>query len=518
MSIVEDVMSTWSLRAKLVVTSLCAIGAATLICTLVQRSIIRQQGIDLTRGSMRGVLLGAENIRESVSAMRNDGVFRPDLLNATGTAGNSDAKVFQTVPVVAAWRAIELVAAREGYQFHIAARSPRNAKHQPRPEELAILNHLESGSAEDYFGVDEERGEVVYARPIRLSKDCLACHGHPQNSPSGNGRDVLGFPMENWTAGQIHGVFVLRSSLSRLTPAIQASMRTALYWILPLAALVGVLVGWIVNRISLRLSGIASILGQGARNVDQATVQLSASATALAQGASEQAASIEETSATSEQINAMARKNSDNSRRAVELVGRSQGEFVHANHALNDMVTAMSDIEAQSGRISKIIKVIDEIAFQTNLLALNAAVEAARAGEAGMGFAVVADEVRNLAQRSAQAARDTTAMIEESISKSSAGKLRMDQVASSIRVVTDESAGIRALVEDMHAASLEQAKGIDIITRALNRMDQVTQSTAAHAEEGASAAVQLGAQSETLRDMVHQLAAVVEGEAALSHR
>jgi len=165
----------------------------------------------------------------------------------------------------------------------------------------------------------------------------------------------------------------------------------------------------------------------------------------------------------------------------------------------------------RAAKISKIIKVIDEIAFQTNILALNAAVEAARAGEAGMGFAVVADEVRNLAQRCAQAARDTADLIEGAISKSNDGKVKVDQVAAAIREITVESAKVRTLVDEVNLGSQEQARGIEQIGKAIGQMEQVTQKIAANAEESASAAEELNAQSETLRDVVDRLTALVGG-------
>jgi len=171
----------------------------------------------------------------------------------------------------------------------------------------------------------------------------------------------------------------------------------------------------------------------------------------------------------------------------------------------------MAEINTQSDKISKIIKVIDEIAFQTNILALNAAVEAARAGEAGMGFAVVADEVRNLAQRCAQAAKDTTALIEESIAKSSGGKTKVDQVAATIHAVTSEASRIKELVEQVNQGSAEQARGLDQISKAISQMEQVTQSTAATAEESAAAAEELNAQSDTLRSVVNRLSAMIGG-------
>jgi methyl-accepting chemotaxis protein len=178
----------------------------------------------------------------------------------------------------------------------------------------------------------------------------------------------------------------------------------------------------------------------------------------------------------------------------------------------------MGDIKASSDKVAKIITVIDEIAFQTNILALNAAVEAARAGEAGMGFAVVADEVRNLAQRCAQAAKDTAALIEESIAKSNDGKVKVDQVAVAIRAITEESAQVKTLVDEVSLGSQEQTRGIEQVAKALTQMEQVTQQSAANAEESAAAAEELTAQASTLLDVVAQLSAMVGAGTAESGR
>ena len=259
---------------------------------------------------------------------------------------------------------------------------------------------------------------------------------------------------------------------SRVTVSAGAAGRLWTWAILLVAVASGAALALIVVRgVDRVLVQSVSELQEGAEQVASAASQVSSSSQSLAQGSSEQAASLEETSASSEEINSMARKNTENSREAAGLVSKSQQKFVQANQALHQTVAAMAEINTQSGKISKIIKVIDEIAFQTNILALNAAVEAARAGEAGMGFAVVADEVRNLAQRCAQAAKDTASLIEESIAKSNDGKTKVDQVAAAIREITEESANIKILVDEVNLGSQEQARGIEQIGKAITQME-----------------------------------------------
>ena len=267
-----------------------------------------------------------------------------------------------------------------------------------------------------------------------------------------------------------------------------------------------------IRTLSRTLRQTVSELTQAATQTASAASQVSSSSQSLAQGSSEQAASLEETSASSEEISSMARKNSENSRDAAGLVTQSQQKFLQTNQSLDLMVAAMSEIDTQSGKISKIIKVIDEIAFQTNILALNAAVEAARAGEAGMGFAVVADEVRNLAQRSAQAARDTASLIEESIVKSKDGKAKVDQVAAAIHAISEDSARVKTLVDEVNLGSEQQVSGIEQIGKAIIQMEQVTQSTAANAEESAAAAEELSTQARAINLVVLRLRSMVDGD------
>jgi methyl-accepting chemotaxis protein len=269
---------------------------------------------------------------------------------------------------------------------------------------------------------------------------------------------------------------------------------------------------WIMERqVSNPLRDLAGRLADGARQVAVSATQISTASNTLAEGASSQAAALEETSASSEEINSMAQRSASDCRSTAELVSKSKANFVAANQSLGELIQAMDEINASSGMVSKIIKTIDEIAFQTNILALNAAVEAARAGDAGHGFAVVADEVRSLAQRAADAAKDSAQIVEESITKTHRGKAKLDAVASSIRAVTSESEKVKDLVDQIDTASHEQTRGITQIAKSLASMERLTQSSAASAQESAAAAGELQTQSEVLKDIVGTLTTVVGG-------
>ncbi|MEP7304129.1 MAG: methyl-accepting chemotaxis protein, partial [Acidobacteriota bacterium] len=221
--------------------------------------------------------------------------------------------------------------------------------------------------------------------------------------------------------------------------------------------------------------------------------------------------SLEETSASMEEMASMTRQNADNATQAAMQVADMARQVTESNDALSQMIGSMAAIKDSSNRVAKIIKTIDEIAFQTNILALNAAVEAARAGEAGKGFAVVADEVRSLAQRSSQAAKDTAGLIEESIRRSQEGAQRVQKVAVAIGAITDGVAKVKGIVDEVREASQQQSQGIEQVAQALAQMEKVTQTTAATAEESAAASEELNAQAETTMAEVAGLEAMVIG-------
>ena len=243
-------------------------------------------------------------------------------------------------------------------------------------------------------------------------------------------------------------------------------------------------------------------LADTAANVGSGATEVAAASQSLAQGASEQVAAVEDISASAQETSSMAGENARRTQAAAGLAGREGEQFATATSLLADMVTAMERIDGAATRISKINKVIDEIAFQTNILALNAAVEAARAGEAGLGFAVVADEVRSLAQRSAEAAREAAALIEESSARSQAGRVKVADVTAAIAALAEQSAEVRSLVAEVHGGSREQQRAVERIGDALRQIEEVSQQAAAGAEQGSAAAEQLSAQAAALLDVV----------------
>ncbi len=270
----------------------------------------------------------------------------------------------------------------------------------------------------------------------------------------------------------------------------------------------GVLIGRGIQR---TLQRVNQGLSKGSERVAASAAQVSDSGQSLAEGASEQAASLEETSASLEEVTSMTKRNSENAEQAKDLSTRTRAAADNGVADVEEMKHAMDAIKLSSNEIAKIVKTIDEIAFQTNILALNAAVEAARAGEAGMGFAVVAEEVRALAQRSAEAAKESATMIDDSVSKSERGVQISAKVAQSLTQIVEHAREVDNLVAEIATASHEQSEGISQVSTAISQMDQVTQSNAAHAEESAASANELNAQSAELRQVVQSLSVLITG-------
>ncbi len=277
--------------------------------------------------------------------------------------------------------------------------------------------------------------------------------------------------------------------------------------------LIAVTVGVILSRgISRPVLRIVEELTEASSATASASDDISRSSQALAEGATEQASSLEETSAALEEMAAQTQGNADNAREAASLADATRKSAEGGAETVSGMIGAMKDINHSSEEISKIIKVIEEIAFQTNLLALNAAVEAARAGEHGKGFAVVAEEVRNLAQRAGTAAKETGDLIANAVDKARVGSQMADKAGSALSEIVTGVQKVTGLVSEISASSAEQAQGVEQVNTAVAQMDKVTQQNASTAEEAAAAAEELNAQASRLNDSVEDLATLVQGQ------
>ncbi|MBK8478793.1 MAG: chemotaxis protein [Opitutaceae bacterium] len=267
-----------------------------------------------------------------------------------------------------------------------------------------------------------------------------------------------------------------------------------------------VVFGWALRRrIAHRLADTAVSLGRMSARLEETLGELGGTSQQLAEGANKQAATLEETSATLEEIAGMTRRNAENASHARELVRETRTSAESGHNDMQQMTAAVAAIKTSSDQIASIIKTIDEIAFQTNILALNAAVEAARAGEAGAGFAVVAEEVRSLAQRSAVAARETAAKIEDAVQRTGEGVRISDKVGSALEEIVTRIRRTDELITEIATASDEQSTGLVQLNTAVSAMDHVTQGNAASAEETASSAQELFQQASALVGAVEEL-------------
>ena len=506
-------------KARILITVILSCIVCTGGALIVSGIKVRENGLAALTEISSAIISRLESARQFVGTQ---GMFEP-LLKET-VARFPDGKISEeakqrlllTVPIISSIKIGANNAEAEHYKFRVAAENPRNKDNAPTEIERRFLKEFETQPEKkqiEYF--DKSSNSLWVMRPIRISEadGCLACHGRPETSPWGNGKDVFGLDMENWKDGQIHGMFKIISDLAPLDKTVSAANRRIAYWCLGIMAICLILALFFVGRpVQIFVDTISSSvtrLSDVSDSVFAASSQIAKSSQALAQGATEQSAALEETSAAMEEISSLSQQNADNSKNAAELSGQVKQVATRGTSAMEEMSSVIGEIKNSADETQHIVSAINEIAFQTNLLALNAAVEAARAGEAGKGFAVVAEEVRNLALRSAESARETAEKIQRSVEYAGKGVEVSQNVSSLLAEVRKSTEKTYGLVQEIAAASSEQSIGANEVNKALTELDTVTQANAASAEESAAASAELKSQVDALNHSVGELLLLV---------
>ncbi len=488
---------------------------ASLTATVIARHEIFKQGEQDLILKSQAVLDQLEGVRDYVATQGGlkdyfnlivkrfpDGDLSPEIAES----------VLKRVPIFASIQVGQIQAEKSGYQFRVFSPEPR------RKENLASLSEMEIFKQ---FAQDEKLKElvsktddsVVVYRPVRLAEKqgCLLCHGSPSQSPYGNGKDILGYKMENWGDNKLHGVFAITSSLETTKSAgMKSVIGIAITGIVGLLG--SILFAWWALRNSLkRLSVAVSSIRASSQNLEESGTEVSVASNNLSHSSTEAAAALEETSASLEELSSLVKINTDNSGQAKDLSAQAMLAAKQGEANIMRLIETVKDVADSSKKVEEISVVIDDIAFQTNLLALNASVEAARAGEQGKGFAVVAEAVRTLALKSATSAKEISNLISESRERIEESYGQALQSGESLKLIVQESEKVSELNSSIAISSAEQATGIEQITKAVHDLDKVTQDNAASSEESAAASVDLTKQSEELRVLVREMESIVNG-------
>ncbi|WP_413560001.1 methyl-accepting chemotaxis protein [Bdellovibrio sp. HCB209] len=498
------------------------VAVSSTVCTLaavtISSSKIYTRGEDQLAEKSQAILSRLEAIRGYIATQ---GGLDEDIQHAVEKYPDGNLpkemqeRILHKVPIVASMKVGFENAEKDNYTFRVFAENARRKGNSPTEAETEIIKRFDADANLKEI-VENKNGEIAVYRPIRLSKaqGCLLCHGHPSTSPWGNGKDILGYPMENWADGKIHGIFAVKSSTDPVIAAAKNASGSILIWTTVISAII-LAVSYLLLRKPLEsLAESIDKLNTAGSQVATTSGEILDSSQSLTHSSTQAAASIEETSASTEEISSMVKRNAEHANEAKHLAHQAAEKAHLGEQEVRKLTGSMEQISASSKKIEEIITVIDDIAFQTNLLALNASVEAARAGEHGKGFAVVADAVRSLAQRSATSAKEISTLINESARKVEQGHEVVRSSEASLKDIVGAIEQLSSLNVEISTASAEQELGINQIKQALTDMEKITISNSAAAHQCFGASGELTSQSEIMKTVVEDLTKLMAGKNA----
>jgi methyl-accepting chemotaxis protein len=501
-----------SIKWKLLAMAVAGPLAIAAIMAFQRVGDIREGAMEAMARESRGIVLMAEAARQEMSQKLELGLLKPfeDI---------PPEKIMEAVPVITAINMARINADKAGYDFRAPKVSPRNSANEPTPLELEVLDELKSKNMDEK--IVRDGNTIRYFRPIRLTEECLYCHGEPKGEA-----DVTGGVKEGWEAGEIHGAFEIVRSLETVNADVAGARLSVFGWTAGILALIAAAV-WLlirsnvvrpidaiqqyagrvaegdlnakldfdredeVGRLGASIGGmveklrlvIADVMGTS-NDVSTGSSELSDAASSLSDGANRQASSVEEISSSMEQMSSSIRQNSYNAQETEKTALSSAEVAEESGRAVSETVEAMRQIADK-------INIVQEIARQTNLLALNAAIEAARAGEHGKGFAVVASEVQKLAERSRSAASEIGELSISSVETAERSGTMLKELVPDIRKTAE-------LVQEISSASREQSSAAEQINGGLQELSDVIQQNASASEEAASTSESLADQAQRL--------------------
>lgn len=490
-----------SLRVKvmgiLVVTSVFATGTAIWVAN---KSILKNGVTNLTQKAeailsrtevSRGVLAeikAYEHLMQAAIDEFPDGDVPKSRRN----------EILKTVPIYGAMEVGEKNASLDDYEFTIFASEPRNKENMATPEQLKILDEFRSKTKDMHLEINHEQGFVSVSKPVFLDEEqgCLICHGQANTSPFDNGKDVMGYDMEGWKDGDLHGAFQIKADLA---PTVQAQ-KEASWEIIKFSGLVTALAitaaFFLINQIIRGFNRMTSLLRREAGAINNQSDQLSSSSQSLSSATIEQVSAIQETVASMSEMSSMIGKTGDRAKESQTLSESVTNQTAEGTQIMQQMGNSMDSIQEANTQLEKISGIIDDISektqvindivFQTRLLSFNASIEAARAGQHGQGFAVVAEEVGNLAQMSGEAAKEINNLlagskkevndiVELTRGRVEEGKGVAEQALTIFGDIAEKAGRLNSEVASVTEATQEQEVGVNQVGKAMDQMNQTTQ-------------------------------------------